>query len=77
LLSSRRNRSVTTLDHFVTDLILSEYGRDYKDWIQECYVERMKQILNSPTEFGKAVLKFKKTEYETHMAHDLEEEEND
>jgi hypothetical protein len=30
----------------------------------------MKQILNNPTEFGKAVLEFKKTEYEIHMAHD-------
>jgi hypothetical protein len=65
------------LDRFVTDLILSEYGRDYRDWIQECYVERMKQILNDPTEFGKAVLKFKKTEHEIHMAHDMEEEEKD
>jgi hypothetical protein len=53
---------------------LSEYGRDYRDWIQECYVERMKQILNNPTEFGKAVLKFKKTEHEIHMAHDVEED---
>jgi hypothetical protein len=35
----------------------------------------MKQILNDPTEFGKAVLNFKKTEHEIHMAHDVGEDD--
>lgn len=42
--------------------ILDEYGRTYnlQEWIQQCYLHRMKEILTKPTEFGKVVLEEKK-----------------
>jgi hypothetical protein len=41
---------------FVKFEILDEFDLTYPKWIQKCYVERMKQILSDPEEFGKAVL---------------------
>jgi len=56
----RRHRISDELHAFVRDEILTEFGRTYKDWIQECYIERMKQILSDPAEFGKGELEFKR-----------------
>ncbi len=36
--------------------ILEELGMTYAEWIEQCYLERMKQILTDPAEFGKLVL---------------------
>ncbi len=36
--------------------ILEELGMTYAEWIEQCYLERMKQILTDPAEFGKLML---------------------
>ena len=46
---------------FVKHEILDEYGMTYPKWIQRCYIERMKQILSDPAEFGKVVLERRKS----------------
>jgi len=51
------------LDEFVRFEILDEWDMTYPAWITKCYVERIKQILNDPTEFGKAVLERKKRDH--------------
>jgi hypothetical protein len=33
----------------------------YPKWVEKCYVERIRQILGDPVEFGKAVLERKKS----------------
>jgi hypothetical protein len=43
----------------------------YLKWVKKCYVERMRQILGDPTEFGKAVLKRKKSDHCIHNAFDV------
>jgi hypothetical protein len=48
------------LDEFVKFEILDELAYSYRDWIQECYLHRMRQILTDPAEFGKLVLEQKK-----------------
>jgi hypothetical protein len=48
------------LDEFVKHEILDELAYSYKDWIQECYLHRMGEILTNPAEFGKTVLEDKK-----------------
>jgi hypothetical protein len=50
------------LDQFVKFEILDEYEMTYPQWIQKCYVERMRQILLDPAEFGK-VLERKKSDH--------------
>jgi hypothetical protein len=49
----------------------------YPRWIQRCYIERMKQILSDPAEFGKVVLERKKSDHCIQNADDLEGCEND
>jgi hypothetical protein len=39
------------LDSFVKHEILDEFGMTYPKWIQQCYLERMQQILSDPAEF--------------------------
>ncbi|MGI8832648.1 MAG: hypothetical protein ACR2IS_08430 [Nitrososphaeraceae archaeon] len=48
------------LDEFVKFQILDELAYSYRDWIQECYLHRMREILTDPAEFGKLVLEQKK-----------------
>lgn len=48
------------LDQFVKHEILDELGYSYRNWVQECYLHRMREILTDPAEFGKAVLEQKK-----------------
>jgi hypothetical protein len=48
------------LDEFTKHEILDEIAYSYRDWIQECYLHRMKEILTNPAEFGKLVLEQKK-----------------
>ena len=36
--------------------ILTTLGITYSEWVEQCYRERMKQILTDPAEFGKVVL---------------------
>jgi hypothetical protein len=57
------------LDQLTKHEILDEIGYEYRDWIQECYLHRMRGILTDPTEFGKLVLGAKK------RAHCLEDRE--
>jgi hypothetical protein len=51
------------IDAFTKSEILDEYGRDYKNCIQQCYLHRMREILTNPTEFGKVVLAEKKRDH--------------
>jgi hypothetical protein len=51
------------LDKFVKNEILDEFDRSYKDWIQECYLHRMREFLTNPEEFGKVVLEEKKWDH--------------
>jgi hypothetical protein len=52
------------LHSFVQAEILDgEWGLTYPRWIQQCYIERMKQILNNPAEFGKIVLERRKRDH--------------
>jgi hypothetical protein len=51
------------IDAFTKNEILDEYGRDYKSWIQQCYLHRMGEILTNPEEFGKIVLEEKKRDH--------------
>jgi hypothetical protein len=44
------------LDQLVKLDILPTVGMSYSEWIEQCYHERMKQILTDPAEFGKVVL---------------------
>jgi hypothetical protein len=44
------------LDQLVKFEILSELGYSYRQWVEECYIHRMKEILTDPAEFGKVVL---------------------
>jgi hypothetical protein len=62
------------LDSFVKAEILDGNNGylTYSKWIQKCYVERMKQILNDPAEFGKVVLDQKKRDHCIQNADDLE-----
>jgi hypothetical protein len=60
------------LDSFVKHEILSEGELTYPQWIKRCYIERMRQILSDPTEFGKVVLERKKSDYCIQNADDLE-----
>jgi hypothetical protein len=53
----------TEIDSFTKTEILDEYGRTYKNWIQQCYLHRMREILTNPTEFGKVVLEEKKRDH--------------
>jgi hypothetical protein len=48
------------LDEFVKYEILDELAYSYRDWIQECYLHRMREILTDPAEFGKLVSEQKK-----------------
>jgi len=48
------------LDQFVKHEILQELSYSYRDWVQECYLHRMREILTDPAEFGKLVLEQKK-----------------
>jgi hypothetical protein len=43
--------------------ILDEYGRTYQNWIQQCYLHGMREILTNPTEFGKVVSEEKKRDH--------------
>ena len=43
--------------------ISDQYGRTYKNWIQQLYLHRMREILTGPTEFGKVVLEEKKRDH--------------
>jgi hypothetical protein len=50
----------------------------YPKWVEKCYVERIRQILGDPVEFGKAVLERKKSDRFENVRDDnigLEEEE--
>lgn len=47
------------IDEFTKFEILDEYSRNYKSWIQQCHLHRMREILTNPTEFGKVVLERK------------------
>jgi hypothetical protein len=52
------------LHSFVQSEILDgEWGLTYPRWIQHCYIQRMKQILNNPAEFGKIVLERRKRDH--------------
>jgi hypothetical protein len=51
------------LDQFVKGEILDQFGRSYDNWIQECYLHRMKEIITNPAEFGKVVLEAKKRDH--------------
>jgi hypothetical protein len=51
------------IDAFTKAEILNGYNRSYKKWIQECSLHRMREILTNPTEFGKVVLKEKKSDH--------------
>ena len=53
----------TEIDEFTKFEILDQYGRTYKNWIQQCYLHRMREILTNPTEFGKMVLEEKKRDH--------------
>lgn len=44
------------LDQLVKLDILETVGMTYSEWIEQCYRERMKQILTNPTEFGNVLL---------------------
>ena len=44
------------LDNLVKMDILAELEISYSEWVEQCYRERMKQILTDPAEFGKLVL---------------------
>jgi hypothetical protein len=59
------------LDSFVKHEILDEYGMTYPRWIQRCYLERMRQILSNPAEFGKVVLERKKSDHCIQNADDV------
>jgi hypothetical protein len=61
------------LDSFVKHEILDEYGMTYPKWIQQCYLERMQQILSDPAEFGKVVLERKKSDHCIQNADDIED----
>jgi hypothetical protein len=65
------------LDSFVKHEILDEFGMTYPKWIQQCYIERMQQILSNPAEFGKAVLERKKSDHCIQNAEDVDDCEND
>ena len=43
----------------------------YSKWIEKCYIERMRQILIDPTEFGKVVLERKKSDHSIQNAFDI------
>jgi hypothetical protein len=51
------------IDAFTKNEILDEYGRTYQNWIQQCYLHRMREILTNPEEFGKVVLEEKKRDH--------------
>jgi hypothetical protein len=59
------------LDSFVKHEILDEYRMTYPRWIQQCYLERMKQILSDPAEFGKVVLDRRKSDHCIQNADDV------
>jgi hypothetical protein len=40
-------------------------------WVEKCYIERMRQLLGDPTEFGKVVLERKKSDHYIHNAFDV------
>ena len=71
--SSERRSDVTVIpieleipseiDAFTKFEILDGHGRTYKNWIQQCYLHRMREILTNPTEFGKVVLEEKKRDH--------------
>jgi hypothetical protein len=44
------------VDQLVKLSILGELEMTYAEWIEQCYLERMKQILTDPAEFGKLML---------------------
>jgi hypothetical protein len=44
------------LDQLVKLDILENLGMTYSEWVEQCYRERMKQILTNPTEFGNLLL---------------------
>ena len=44
------------LDQLVKLDILENLGISYSEWVERCYIQRMKQILTDPTEFGKIML---------------------
>jgi uncharacterized protein YlbG (UPF0298 family) len=44
------------LDQLVKLDILETVEMTYSEWVEQCYRERMKQILTDPAEFGKVVL---------------------
>jgi hypothetical protein len=77
-LSDYRERKVTVeieasyeLEEFVKFEILYEHVMTYPKWVEKCYVERMRQILDDPVEFGKAVLERKKSDHCIHNAFEL------
>lgn len=47
------------VDNFVKMEFLEELEITYSEWVERCYKERLKQILNDPGEFGKVVLESK------------------
>lgn len=51
--------------------ILDGFDLTYPRWIQRCYIERMRQILSDPAEFGKAVLESKKRDHCIYNADDV------
>ena len=71
--SSNNSRKVTVIpveievsgevDEFIKCEILDEHEMTYPMWIQQCFNERMRQILTDPTEFGKAVLERKRGDH--------------
>jgi len=48
------------VDNFVKMEFLEELEITYSEWVERCYKERLKQILNDPGEFGKVILESKK-----------------
>jgi hypothetical protein len=59
------------LDQFVKFEILDGFDLTYPKWIQKCYIERMRQILSDPAEFGKVVLERKKSDHCIQNADDV------
>ena len=47
------------VDNFVKMEILDELEITYSEWVEQCYKERLKEILTNPAEFGKVVLESK------------------
>ena len=48
------------VDNFVKMEFLEELEITYSEWVECCYKERLKQILNDPGEFGEVILEIKK-----------------